>query len=133
MNQEDKQYEAWLTKVKSCQPVLSSPDELLSTVMQRVERTIPRKKSTVLYVCSWLSGIVAGLLLILFVNETLFVSTSKSLEGARHTVWENAASDLPKNWKEMNLSEKGSYLSCRYLHYKELRDKQIMNLKKQID
>ena len=34
MKQEDKQYEKWLTEVKSNQPILENPEELTATILQ---------------------------------------------------------------------------------------------------
>lgn len=33
MKQEDKQYEKWLTEVKSNQPILENPEELTATIL----------------------------------------------------------------------------------------------------
>lgn len=36
MKQEDKQYEKWLTEVKSNQPILENPEELTATILNRI-------------------------------------------------------------------------------------------------
>ena len=37
MKQEDKQYEKWLTEVKSNQPILENPEELTATILNGKE------------------------------------------------------------------------------------------------
>ena len=41
MKQEDKQYEKWLTEVKSNQPILENPEELTATILNRISGISP--------------------------------------------------------------------------------------------
>lgn len=36
MKQEDKQYEKWLTEIKSNQPILENPEKLTATILNRI-------------------------------------------------------------------------------------------------
>ena len=44
MKQEDKQYEKWLTEVKSNQPILENPEELTATILNRISGISPERK-----------------------------------------------------------------------------------------
>lgn len=45
MKQEDKQYEKWLTEVKSNQPILENPEELTATILNRISGISPGKET----------------------------------------------------------------------------------------
>lgn len=70
MKQEDKQYEKWLTEVKSNQPILENPEELTATILNRISGISPERKRRKFLIGAWASGIAASLLLLLFINDT---------------------------------------------------------------
>ena len=72
MKQEDKQYEKWLTEVKSNQPILENPEELTATILNRISGISPERKRRKFLIGAWASGIAASLLLLLFINDTCF-------------------------------------------------------------
>ena len=45
MKQEDKQYEKWLTEIKSNQPILENPEELTTTILNRISGISPGKET----------------------------------------------------------------------------------------
>ena len=45
MKQEDKQYEKWLTEIKSNQPILENPEELTATILNRILRDLTGKET----------------------------------------------------------------------------------------
>ena len=63
MKQEDKQYEKWLTEVKSNQPILENPEELTATILNRISGISPERKRRKFLIGAWASGIAASLLL----------------------------------------------------------------------
>lgn len=63
MKQEDKQYEKWLTEIKSNQPILENPEELTATILNRISGISPERKRRKFLIGAWASGIAASLLL----------------------------------------------------------------------
>ena len=59
MKQEDKQYEKWLTEVKSNQPILENPEELTATILNRISGISPERKRRKFLIGAWASGIAA--------------------------------------------------------------------------
>ena len=80
MKQEDKQYEKWLTEVKSNQPILENPEELTATILNRISGISPERKRRKFLIGAWASGIAASLLLLLFINDTCFTSVPHRTE-----------------------------------------------------
>ena len=72
MKQEDKQYEKWLTEIKSNQPILENPEKLTATILNRISGISPERKRRKFLIGAWASGIAASLLLLLFINDTCF-------------------------------------------------------------
>ena len=60
MKQEDKQYEKWLTEVKSNQPILENPEELTATILNRISGISPERKRRKFLIGAWASGIAAS-------------------------------------------------------------------------
>ena len=80
MKQEDKQYEKWLTEIKSNQPILENPEELTATILNRISGISPERKRRKFLIGAWASGIAASLLLLLFINDTCFTSVPHRTE-----------------------------------------------------
>ena len=115
MKQEDKQYEKWLTEIKSNQPILENPEELTATILKG----------------AWASGIAASLLLLLFINDTCFTSVPHRTEMQNeYDNWSNSI-PLPDNWEEMRLLEKNTYLSSQYIQHRKSRKMQILQVIKE--
>ena len=103
MKQEDKQYEKWLTEIKSNQPILENPEELTASI-------------------------AASLLLLLFINDTCFTSVPHRTEMQNeYDNWSNSI-PLPDNWEEMRLLEKNTYLSSQYIQHRKSRKMQILQV-----
>ena len=51
MKHEDKDYEKWLSAVKSRQPVLENPNELTDLILKRVSRIRNREKFWLAHGC----------------------------------------------------------------------------------
>lgn len=106
MKQEDKQYEKWLTEVKSNQPILENPEELTATILNRISGISPERKRRKFLIGAWASGIAASLLLLLFINDTCFTSVPHRTEMQNeYDNWSNSI-PLPDNWEEMRLLER---------------------------
>ena len=100
MKQEDKQYEKWLTEVKSNQPILENPEELTATILNRISGISPERKRRKFLIGAWASGIAASLLLLLFINDTCFTSVPHRTEMQNeYDNWSNSI-PLPDNWKK---------------------------------
>ena len=111
MKQEDKQYEKWLTEIKSNQPILENPEELTATILNRISGISPERKRRKFLIGAWASGIAASLLLLLLINDTCFTSVPHRTEMQNeYDNWSNSI-PLPDNWEEMRLLEKNTYLS----------------------
>ena len=80
MKQEDKQYEKWLTEIKSNQPILENPEKLTATILNRISGISPERKRRKFLIGAWASGIAASLLLLLFINDTCFTSVPHRTE-----------------------------------------------------
>lgn len=129
MRKEDKRYEKWLSEVKSSQPVLSNPEALRAAILQRIDRVTFKKRKRKFIISSWVFGAVAGLLLCLFLTETLFIPISGEVNKKDECyIWQNTPSDLPENWKEMTPAERGRYCSARYMQQKQQRQKCILEI-----
>ena len=111
MKQEDKKYEEWLTEIKNRQPILENPEELTAAILNKITDNAPKKKKIRYLVGAWISGTAATLLLFLFINDASF--------------------PLPKNWEEMQLLEKSSYLSSQYTQHRKLRQTRILQIIKE--
>ena len=61
MKQEDKQYEKWLTEIKSNQPILENPEELTATILNRISGISLERKRRKFLIGAWASGIAASL------------------------------------------------------------------------
>lgn len=110
MKQEDKQYEKWLTEIKSNQPILENPEELTATILNRISGISPERKRRKFLIGAWASGIAASLLLLLFINDTCFTSVPHRTEMQNeYDNWSNSI-PLPDNWEEMRTAGK-EYLS----------------------
>ena len=118
MKQEDKQYEKWLTEVKSNQPILENPEELTATILNRISGISPERKRRKFLIGAWASGIAASLLLLLFINDTCFTSVPHRTNSI----------PLPDNWEEMRLLEKNTYLSSQYIQHRKSRKMQILQV-----
>lgn len=106
MKQEDKQYEKWLTEIKSNQPILENPEELTATILNRISGISPERKRRKFLIGAWASGIAASLLLLLFINDTCFTSVPHRTEMQNeYDNWSNSI-PLPDNWEEMRLLER---------------------------
>lgn len=106
MKQEDKQYEKWLTEVKSNQPILENPEELTATILNRISGISPERERRKFLIGAWASGIAASLLLLLFINDTCFTSVPHRTEMQNeYDNWSNSI-PLPDNWEEMRLLER---------------------------
>ena len=110
MKQEDKQYEKWLTEVKSNQPILENPEELTATILNRISGISPERKRRKFLIGAWASGIAASLEM---QNE--------------YDNWSNSI-PLPDNWEEMRLLEKNTYLSSQYTQHRKSRKMQILQV-----
>lgn len=131
MKQEDKQYEKWLTEVKSRQPILENPEELTAAILNRISGTSQRKKQRKFLIGAWVSGIAATLLLLLFVNDTCFTPVSPRIEKLNeYSNWSNSI-PLPADWEEMRLQEKSIYLSSQYTQHRKFRKAQILQVIKE--
>ena len=53
MKQEDKQYEKWLTEIKSNQPILENPEELTATILNRISGISPERKRRKFLIGAW--------------------------------------------------------------------------------
>ena len=127
MKQEDKQYEKWLTEVKSNQPILENPEELTATILNRISGISPERKRRKFLIGAWASGIAASLLLLLFINDTCFTSVPHRTEMQNeYDNWSNSI-PLPDNWEEMRLLEKNTYLSSQYTQHRKSRKMQILH------
>lgn len=106
MKQEDKQYEKWLTEIKSNQPILENPEELTATILNRISGISPERKRRKFLIGAWASGIAASLLLLLLINDTCFTSVPHRTEMQNeYDNWSNSI-PLPDNWEEMRLLER---------------------------
>lgn len=128
MKQEDKQYEKWLTELKTRQPILENPEELTTAILDRISRTSPGSKGKKYLIGAWLSGIAAAVLLLLFINDTCFPPTIQQIETQNeYSNCTNSLSlSLPDNWDEMKPLEKNKYLSSQYTQRKQLRQARII-------
>ena len=93
MKQEDKQYEKWLTEVKSNQPILENPEELTATILNRISGISPERKRRKFLIGAWASGIAASLLLLLFINDTCFTSVPHRTE--MQNEYDNWSNSIP--------------------------------------
>lgn len=127
MKQEDKQYEKWLTELKIRQPVLENPEELTTTILNRISRISSGSKRKKYLVGAWLSGVAATVLLLLFINDTYFLPTVQQAETQNEYLnrTNSPSHSLPDNWDEMKPLEKNKYLSSQYTQRKQLRQARI--------
>ena len=124
----NKQYEKWLTEVKSNQPILENPEELTATILNRISGISPERKRRKFLIGAWASGIAASLLLLLFINDTCFTSVPHRTEMQNeYDNWSNSI-PLPDNWEEMRLLEKNTYLSSQYTQHRKSRKMQILQV-----
>ena len=126
MKQEDKQYEKWLTEIKSNQPILENPEKLTATILNRISGISPERKRRKFLIGAWASGIAASLLLLLFITSVPHRTEMQN----EYDNWSNSI-PLPDNWEEMRLLEKNTYLSSQYIQHRKSRKMQILQVIKE--
>lgn len=133
MKKEEVKYENWLNAIRSQQPTLENPEELTRDILNRIPQTAPQRKPKIFLIGAWISGVAATFLILLCINATYSLSASSKIEYQReksyeYNHWRNSShSSLPTNWKEMELSEKNTYLITRYTKHRKLRQENISN------
>lgn len=76
MNKEEVKYQQTIKKIRGMEPVISSPDELTSQILGKIQQLPRRKKpGRLLVFTTWLSGVSAALLLALFGYQAMIVPT----------------------------------------------------------
>lgn len=127
MKQENKEYEKWLSEIKSRQPILDNPEQLTMTILNQITETPSEKRPVKFLIGAWVSGIAATLLLLLFINDLCLPPSSPETKTLNeYPNWINGTPpSLPNNWEEMKLPEKNAYLSSRYAQHRKLRQTQI--------
>src|SRR3712207_6738134 len=79
-----------------------------------------------IFTASWIAGIAATLLILLFVHGVCFPPLSLDIEkqSIQNYRRSNPGISLPTNWQKMKLVEKNSYLWERYAQQHKLRETQ---------
>lgn len=133
MKQEEVKYEKWLNAVRSQQPTLEHPEELTREILNRIPQTASQRKPKMFLIGAWISGVAATLLILFCINTTYPLPTSSKIEYQKEKSYEydqwrnNSHLSLPAEWKEMELSEKNSYLISRYVKHRKIRQESISN------
>lgn len=131
MKQEDKRYEEWLKDVRNRQPLMSNPEELTASILQRVALMPKRKQRRKLLIGRWLSGVAAGLLLCLLISEAILTTAADNVRvGELYLRQESSAFAIPAGWDKMNIAEKSEYLSQQYIQPRQMRNEKRRDLLK---
>ncbi|GAE16498.1 hypothetical protein IX307_002034 [Bacteroides pyogenes] len=127
MKEKKEQYEIWLSEIRNRQPVVKNPEELIKSISDAISRTDEKcKKRKLFLTASWIAGIAATLLILLFVHGVCFPPLSLDIEkqSIQNYRRSNPGISLPTNWQKMKLVEKNSYLWERYAQQHKLRETQ---------